>query len=70
MFKRGFNFLALILLVLIITGCAFPFRGGPNKVELNQADYGVPPADYQEKIEIYKSIKKMEEENEKDRYGK
>ena len=25
---------------------------------------------YQEKIEIYKSIKKMEEENEKDRYGK
>lgn len=45
----------VVCLCIIITSCAIPFRGGPNKEEMDAADFGPIPIDYE--IAIKKWIK-------------
>jgi hypothetical protein len=44
--KRVFIALA-VCLCIIAAACAIPFRGGPNKEEMDAADFGLAPTDYE-----------------------
>ena len=48
--KKCLTLFTVVFMVLMIAGCAVPFRGGPSKVELEAADCGPKPIEYEKAI--------------------